>query len=155
MWPTPAPGPSVKRREKPFSARNRWFSLFGSIATPPTYRVGTPARSRFFHAHVFVAASNVPTPAPRAKPALLQPPHHAAIAVLPVYAIAVVTRTALPQEWTAFHSLPERIPKPLSWYQIVAPPASHCFVFVALPTNGAMKRALTSGGLMLYVVVCE
>src|SRR3982751_173414 len=45
--------------------------------------------------------------------------------------------------------------QPLSWYQSELPPASHCLLFVVFAVNGAMNRALMSGGEMSVVVDCD
>ena len=47
---------------------------------------------------------------------------------------------------------PDRIAKPRFWNQIELPPASQRSTFFESATNGAMKRALTSGGAMSNVV---
>ena len=47
---------------------------------------------------------------------------------------------------TTAPTAPERMAKPLSLNQIELPPASMLFTFCLSPTNGAMKRALISGG---------
>src|SRR4051812_14174805 len=94
-WPIPAPGPSVKRREKPFSTTYR--APDPSTATPPTYRFGTarlvgPTTSL----NDQLLPLLVPTTMPRANPALLQGPHQPAIAFDPRNASAVATRFAGP-----------------------------------------------------------
>ena len=90
-WPMPAPGPSVKRRLKPLTARYR-FPVPSTVA-PAMNRFGTPVSGDFVQ--VQIVPSYLPTATPRVKPELLQGPHQAAMAVSPEYAIAVAT-------WPAF-----------------------------------------------------
>src|SRR5204862_305630 len=47
------------------------------------------------------------------------------------------------------------MPKPLSWYQIELPPASHWLTFFSFAVNGAMNCALMSGGAIFAVVADE
>jgi hypothetical protein len=82
---------------------------------------------------------------------LLHGPQNAAIAVLPPIASAVVTLPGSAQVLTGFHSEPDWMAKPLSCHQTVLPPASQWLTFDSLATNGAMNRALMSGGAMLRV----
>src|SRR4051812_1898750 len=89
---------------------------------------------------------------PRAKPLLLHGPHHPPTALSPLIASAVYTWPALGSVYAFFHSEPLRMAKPLLCTHRLLPPASHSCTFVAFPTNGAMKRAFTSGGPILYVV---
>ena len=96
----------------------------------------------------------VATHTPRLKPALLQvgPPHQAATAVVPENARAVVTFVGLSQVLTFAQAPLFGIAKPWLWYQTLLPPASHSLMFLSLAVNGAMKRALMSGGAMLRVL---
>src|SRR6478735_1165703 len=139
-WPIPAPGPSVKRRLKPFMARNACLGLAGSMPTPPMYRFGTDAGS--------VTACQLPealVASPRAKPLLLHGPHQ------PTYPTPLSIATAV-AEWPeprskAFaHSERERILKPLSWVQTYWPPAIQCVGSDRSMSNGAMNRGSGSAG---------
>src|SRR5438552_17769609 len=72
--PTPAPGPSVHLRLKPFTATKTWLALCESTSNPEMYRLGNvPSTGRLSWCQP--VPSVLPTAMPRVKPALLQGPH--------------------------------------------------------------------------------
>src|SRR6266540_7086870 len=91
---------------------------------------------------------------PRAKPAELHGPHHAAYQVPFDPAICVVERPA-PVSPTIFQSQAVAlhvVSQPLFWLsQTNRPPAYQCVGVVASGSNGAMNRGLGSHGLATYV----
>src|SRR3954463_6126317 len=100
----PAPGPSVKRREKPFMARKACEEFFGSMPTPPMYRFGTSA-GRVTACQPFPPAL---VARPRAKPLLLHGPHHPTYPT-PLSSASAVAECPAPRSKALVHSEPERI----------------------------------------------